>query len=88
MGASKIKLNQLDEDFKLPLNKLEEMPTAEDVGASPVGHTHILSDVDGASPVGHTHILSDVGITVGTEDLPEGATLEYGKIYLVLEEEE
>ena len=72
MTTSKIKARHLDEDFKLPLDKLEEMPTAEDVGASPVGHTHILSDV---------------GITVGTEDLPEGATLEYGKIYLVLEEE-
>ena len=73
MGTSKIKSKQLDENFKLPLNKVEEMPTAEDVGASPVGHTHILSDV---------------GIMVGTEDLPEGATLEYGKIYLVLKEEE
>ena len=72
MTTSKIGLHDLDENFKLPLNKLEKMPTAEDVGASPVGHTHILSDV---------------GITVGTEDLPEGATLEYGKIYLVLEEE-
>ena len=73
MGTSKIKSKQLDENFKLPLNKLEEMPTAEDVGASPVGHAHVLSDV---------------GITVGTEDLPEGATLEHGKIYLVLKEEE
>ena len=47
MTTDKIKSRHLDEDFKLPLDKLEKMPTANEVGALP--NTTKATDIGGAS---------------------------------------
>lgn len=46
MGTSKIKPRHLDEDFKLPLNKLEEIPSVSDLA-----FTALASSVEGEPPV-------------------------------------
>lgn len=47
MGTDKIKPRHLDENFKLPLDKLEKMPTANEVGA--LSNTTKATDIGGAS---------------------------------------
>lgn len=68
MTTDKIKERHLDDDFKLPLDKLERMPTASDVGAytkeevdNAIGN--IVVDVTSDVPM-HFSVNSSGGLTI------------------------
>jgi hypothetical protein len=54
------KIRTEDGDLQIDYNALANKPSAADIGAAPVEHTHDAGDI-GAAPVEHTHTASDIG---------------------------
>lgn len=76
MGTDKIKSRHLDKDFKLPLDKLEKMPTANEVGALP--NTTKATDIGGAS----AEVVENLSDEVDTlkKSVSDGKSLVAGAI--------